>query len=370
MEHKISDIAVFRALVPIKDGVYTMSGGRALNQYDTTLVRIRTVSGLTGWGEVTPLGSSYLPSYPDGARAGIREIAGHLIGEDATQLVRINKTMDEALRGHGYAKSAIDIACWDILGQVAGLPVSVLLGGKFDTRLPLYRSITYGAPEEMVDWIKTFQERGHRQFQLKVGGDPDEDIERIRQASAAMRPGDRLVADANGGWTLAGASRVVNAVRDLAVFIEQPCASYEECLSIRERTTHPFILDESIDSLHALIRAIGDRAMDCINIKLSKVGGLTKARVIRDVCAQNGVMMTIEDTACTDITAAAIMALAQSTPAHLRFSVTLATVKTEFATANGSPIIENGIAHFDPGQGLGVSPIMEVWGDPLFTITS
>lgn len=367
MTYKIARIDVYSVIVPIKDGVYTMSGARALDRYDTTVVNIKTECGLSGWGEVTPLGSSYLPSYPEGARTGIREIAPHLIGQDPTHLLKINKIMDEALRGHSYVKSAIDIACWDIFGKAAGLPVSVLLGGTFDTEIPIYRSITYASPDEMVDWIKTFQSRGHKHFQLKVGGEVQSDIERIRKAGEVVRSDENLVADANGGWTLAGASKVVKAVKDVDVYIEQPCATYEECLSIRERRTHPFILDESIDSLNSLQRAIGDRAMDAINIKLSKIGGLTKARVLRDVCAQNGIMMTIEDTACTDITASAIMALAQSTPAYLRFSVTLATVKTEFATATGSPVIENGVAHFDPKIGLGMEPITEVLGDPVFS---
>ena len=368
MSPKIAKITVYSVKVPISDGVYTMSGGRALDHYDTTIVNLETECGLNGWGEVTPLGSGYLPSYPDGARAGIKELGSSLIGEDPTQLSRINQIMDETLKGHPYAKSAIDIACWDILGKATGLPVAVLLGGVLDSEIPLYRSITYGAPDEMADWLAKFKAQGFKHFQLKVGGDVDGDIERIRKTSSLLTAGDTMVADANGGWTLGRAARIVNAIKDVNIYIEQPCVTYEECLAIRQRNTHPFVLDESIDSLSALQRALSDRAMDCVNIKISKIGGLTKSRMLRDVCSHHGIMMTIEDTACTDITASAIMALAQSTMKDLRFSVTLATVKTGIKTAAGSPTIINGVATHALKPGLGVDPFLDVLGEPVFVI--
>ena len=97
--------------------------------------------------------------------------------------------------------------------------------------------------------------QGYTRFQLKVGGDPDADIQRIRAARAVLKETDRLVADANTGWTQHEAKRVVRAVRDLDVYIEQPCLTYEECLAVRRSTDHPFVLDENIDSLDMLLRA-------------------------------------------------------------------------------------------------------------------
>ena len=88
------------------------------------------------------------------------------------------------------------------------------------------------------------------------------------------------------------AARVVRAVRDVDVYIEQPCLSYEECLSIRRRTDHPFVLDETIDGLDVLLRGHADRAMDVVNLKISKLGGLTKIRQARDLCVSLGIAMT------------------------------------------------------------------------------
>lgn len=365
---KIKRIACYKVVVPIKDGTYSMSGGRDLDAFDTTIVRIDSDDGLTGWGEVTPLGATYLPSYAEGARTGVRELAPSLIGEDPTQLDRINFLMDTQMRGHPYVKTAIDIACWDLFGKSVGVPVCTLLGGRFGDEIPLYRAITKNSPEVMVDWMRRFRADGIRYFQLKVGGEPDMDIQRIRATAAELQPGEGMVADANGGWLSGQAARVIRAVRDLDIAIEQPCRTYEECLTIRRRCDQPFVLDESIDSLASLLRALNDGAMDGINLKLSKFGGLTRSRTIRDVCVASSMPMTIEDTACTDITASAVAHFAQSTPAHLRMSVTIATLKTAFRTASGGAVGVNGKTFAPDAPGLGLEPIHEILGEPLFVV--
>jgi L-alanine-DL-glutamate epimerase-like enolase superfamily enzyme len=133
---------------------------------------------------------------------------------------------------------------------------------------------------------------------------------------------ERLIADANTGWLMHDALRVVRAVRDVDVYIEQPCRTYEECLTVRRHCDHPFVLDENIDSLDVLLRGHADRAMDVVNIKISKFGGLTKARQARDLCASLGIAMTIEDSWGGDIVTAAIAHLAHSTPPELLFTTT------------------------------------------------
>src|SRR6185503_11689380 len=106
--------------------------------------------------------------------------------------------------------------------------------------------------------VAAYRAEGYQRFQLKVGGDPDTDIERIHAVAAKLQPGDRLVADANTGWLPHEAMRVVRAVRDVDVYIEQPCLSYEECLSVRRHTDHPFVLDEVMDSVDMLLRGRAD----------------------------------------------------------------------------------------------------------------
>jgi L-alanine-DL-glutamate epimerase-like enolase superfamily enzyme len=276
--------------------------------------------------------------------------------------------MDSALKGHPYVKSAIDIACWDILGQVAGQPVCVLLGGRYGEDFGLYRAISQESPEAMAERVAEYRSEGYRRFQLKVGGNPDEDVHRIRAVAAKLEPSDRLVADANTGWLMHDALRVVRAVQDVDVYIEQPCLTYDECLSVRRQTNHPFVLDEVIDSVEILLRGAADHAMDVVNIKISKFGGLTKARQVRDLCVSLGIAMTIEDSWGGDITTATIAHLAHSTPPEYLFTTTDFNSYVTVNTADGAPRRVNGRMAASTQPGLGVKPKMEVLGEPALTV--
>ncbi|MDP6823814.1 MAG: mandelate racemase/muconate lactonizing enzyme family protein, partial [Dehalococcoidia bacterium] len=291
----IRRISAYQVDLPLHEGSYNWSGEKSVAVFDSTVVRVETDDGAVGFGEICPLGPFYLPSYAAGARAGIAELAPDLIGEDPTQLEKLNRRMDTLLKGHPYVKSAIDMACWDVLGKVTGQPVCNLLGGRFGDSVELYRAISQEAPEAMAARVAGYRQEGYRRFQLKVGADPDTDIQRIRAASEKLAPGEVLIADANTGWLPHQAMRVVRAVRDIDIYIEQPCLSYEECLSIRRHTDHPFILDESVDGIDMLLRAHADRAMDAVNIKIGKFGGLTRARQARNLCVSMGMGLTIED---------------------------------------------------------------------------
>lgn len=365
---RITRILAYRVDLPLHEGSYKWSGGKSVTVFDSTIVAVETDEGITGYGEVCPLGPFYLPAYAAGARAGIAELGPHLLGEDPRQLGKLNRRMDAALLGHPYVKSAIDIACWDILGQAAGQPVCVLLGGRYGEDFVLYRAISQEAPEAMARRVAGYRAEGYRRFQLKVGGDPMVDIERIRQVAAELQPGDRLVADANTGWLMHDALRVVRAVRDVDVYIEQPCRSYEECLTVRRHCDHPFVLDEVIDSLDPLLRGHADRAMDVVNIKISKFGGLTKARQARDFCASMGIAMTIEDSWGGDVTTAAIAHLAHSTPTDMLFTSTDFNSYVTVSTAEGAPQRQAGRMSASNAPGLGIAPRMDVLGKPVVVV--
>jgi L-alanine-DL-glutamate epimerase-like enolase superfamily enzyme len=366
---KITRILAYQVDLPLHEGSYKWSGGKSVSVFDSTVVAVETDAGLIGYGEVCPLGPFYLPAYARGARTGISELGPHLIGEDPLQLARLNRRMDAALQGHAYVKSALDMACWDILGKATNQPVCVLLGGRYGEDFGLYRAISQEAPDAMADKVAGYRAEGYRRFQLKVGGDPDVDIERIRAVSAKLEPGDRLIADANTGWLMHEALRVVRAVRDVDVYIEQPCRTYEECLTIRRHCDHPFVLDENIDSLDVLLRGHADRAMDVVNIKISKFGGLTKARQARDLCASLGIAMTIEDSWGGDIVTAAISHLAHSTPSELLFTTTDFNSYVTVSLADGAPQRVNGRMAASSEPGLGITPKMRVLGTPVLNVS-
>jgi L-alanine-DL-glutamate epimerase-like enolase superfamily enzyme len=365
---KITRILAYRVNLPLHETTYKWSGGKSVTVFDSTIVRVETDTGLAGHGECCPLGPFYLPAYAEGVRAGLRELGPHLLGSDPCQLGKLNRLMDAALKGHPYVKSAIDIACWDLLGQHARLPVCDLLGGRYGDDFPLYRAISQESPDDMAARVAGYRSEGYTRFQLKVGGDPDTDIERIRAVAEVLHPGDRLIADANTGWLPHQARRVTRAVHDIDVYIEQPCLTYEECLSVRRGTDHPFILDENIDGLDVLLRAHGDGAVDCVNLKISKLGGLTRIAQARDLCVRLGIAMTLEDSWGGDVATAAIAHLAHSTPPELLFTSTDFNSYVTVSTAEGAPRRVNGRLAASREAGLGVRPKFDVLGEPVVVV--
>ena len=362
---KISGIRMYQVDLPLHEGSYKGSGGNSVSVFDSTVIAVDTDAGLTGWGEVCPLGPAYLPAYARGARAGIAELAPLLIGADPRALGVLNERMDAAMRGHPYVKSAIDMACWDLLGKASGLPVATLMGGHVGDDFALYRAISQDTPAAMAERIAQYRSEGYTKFQLKVGGNPDTDIERIHAAAEQLTTGDVLIADANTGWTQHVAMRVADAVRHVDVYIEQPCMTYEQCLAVRRHTNRPFVLDEVVDGIDMVVRGAADQAMDVINLKISKVGGLTKARQIRDLCVSLGIAMTIEDTWGGDIITAAIAHLAHSTPERFLFSATDFNSYVTVAIADGAPQRKHGRLAASREPGLGVHPTMKVLGTPV-----
>lgn len=363
---KITKISIYQVDLPFSGKAYRLSGGRSLESLDTTIVAIETDQGITGWGETCPFGPSYLPGFATGARVGLAELAPQLIGEDPRQLGKINQLMDQALRGQLYVKSALDMACWDILGKAADLPVYHLMGGRLLEDQPIVASVSSeDSTDSMLANIARFRAAGYRHYSAKASGNPDQDIIQFRKVAADMRPGEILYVDANTGWLQHEAMRVVRGLRECDVYIEQPCATYDECLTVRKHTDHPMILDEIVQGLDVLLRAYQDGVADVINLKISKVGGLTKARQIRDLCVSLGIAVSIQDTGGSEFTQAAIAHLAHSTPAGSLLSVWDCTELSDVRTGDGGAEVREGNMRSSSKAGLGVTPRLEVLGKPV-----
>jgi cis-L-3-hydroxyproline dehydratase len=365
----ISRIDVYGYDLTYIHGEYVMSGGRVVNSLESTIVRVTTEEGIEGFGEVCPLGPAYLPAHAAGVRAALAELAPPLIGSDACNLAAVSTLMDEALMGHGYAKSALDTACWDLLGRKAGLSVCELLGGRRQQSFPLYVAVPLGPLEAMVAHAGRLRSEGIRRFQLKLGADPAEDAARVRAVVEAAEEGDVVIADANGGWRLQDAISAAQLLEGLPrLHLEQPCPTLEECLQVRRRTRLPMVLDESIADVQSLLRAWGAQGMEGINLKISKVGGLTKARLMRDLAESLGLGLTIEDTWGGDVTTAAISHLAASTSRDALFTVSFMNDWTNEHVAGYSPRSEGGRGRPPEGPGLGIEVDVELLGEPFFSV--
>ena len=364
---KITGISVHQVDLPMKEGAYSW-GGQSFAAFDSTVVIVETDEGITGVGESCPLGSAYLPAYAQGVRSGIETLGPALLGADPRQTDAMYDLMDRNLRGHPYIKSALDMAFWDILGKSVDLPCYMVLGGMRNPRVKLFKVLSRQDPDAMVERLKQYQDEGFRRYQIKVGGDAGEDIRRIHSILDARQDGEVFAADANTTWKMHEAMRVVGATQGMDYYLEQPCLTYEECLSIRRHCDQPFILDECMDSIGMLIRGRADNAMDQVNVKINRLGGLTKARQFRDLCIEFGVYMTIEDAWGGEIATAAIAHLAHSTPEALHSQSSAFHEYTDLVIADGGPEISDGTMTAANAPGLGIVPRMEVLGEPVVIV--
>lgn len=363
---KIERISVYRVESPLPF-TYRWSGGRSLSTLDDTIVRIDTDSGISGFGESCPWGTRYVPAFAEGVRAGLTLVAPGLIGMDPRCLQEINDQMDTALSGHPYVKHAIDVACWDILGKSADMPVYDLLGGRLTDKARARVGISEASPDEMVRHLEERIGQDYSHFSIKVGTDADQDIARLMALSRSLKAGQTMVADANGGWMLNEAMRVTQALRDASnIYIEQPCRTYHECLAVRRASSLPMILDECIMDITDVARAYADNACDVINIKASRVGGITRSRQIRDLSVSFGMALYIMDTGNTELGGAVTMHLAHSTPEKAMLGVWNTKDWRIVDMAKGAPVGEDGKVFIDGVRpGLGLTFDDAVLGDPV-----
>ncbi|MBN3561603.1 mandelate racemase/muconate lactonizing enzyme family protein [Aliamphritea spongicola] len=368
---KIARIDVFQQDLPYSGGVYRLSGGREYHSFDATFVRITTDTGLEGWGESTPFGATYIAAHALGVRAGIAEMAPQLIGLDPRHVDRVNDAMDGALVGHNHAKTAIDVACWDIFGKATGMPVCDLLGGRTRAAMPIISSIYAGDPDDMRSRIAEHRAQGYRSHSIKVGaaeaeGGPALDAERITASLADRQPGEYFLVDANGGMSVEHALRMIRLLPPgLDIVLEAPCATIRECQSLRARCDIPIIWDELALDETAVTQIVANDLADGIGLKISKNGGLTRGRRQRDICTAAGLTLSVQETTGSDIAFAAIVHLGQTVRPELLRSVLECRDMVSLTTADGNFRVENGLVMAPDEPGLGITPRLDVLGEPV-----
>ncbi|MCR9157340.1 MAG: mandelate racemase [Rhodobacteraceae bacterium] len=293
---------------------YYMADGKTCDTVETVVIALDTDAGLTGWGEVCPI-PHYLPAYARGVAPALKELARVILGGDPVGAEALMAKADAFLPGHVYAKSALDIALWDITGQTAGLPVHSLMGGRRQETLPLYHSITCIEPDEMARIAREAQAAGITQFQAKLGasGDWQTDVERLAKVREAVGPGPLVYGDWNCGATSLDAIRVGRGAAHLDVMLEAPCATLEDCARVQSATGLPMKMDELAHDTASMLQAHRLGIMDAVALKLSKFGGLSATRRARDLCLHLGAKMCVECTWGSDIVTAAALHLGAAT---------------------------------------------------------
>ena len=329
-------------------------------------MRIDTDAGISGWGEGCPWGVTYLPAFGRGIRAGIDELAPLLLGRDARQLDAINRVMDVALPGHPYVKSALDIACWDIAARAAGQPLCEALGAREPDPVPIASSVSTGTPGEMLEEVQRFRDLGYRVHSCKVGADVHLDIARINLLADNERDDEIIFYDVNRAWLPREAITVMNSVSGLTSWFEQPCETLDEIAQVRRQTSLPIGIDEGLHGFDDLLRIQRDGIAEVVNIKINRVGGLTRARRLRDFCLASGITMLIMDTGGTVLADTAVAHFAQTIPRASCLGVWSCQemVSVDPAPDQGARNVEGCFSAPDL-PGIGVEPELDALGEPV-----
>jgi muconate cycloisomerase len=308
--------AVRIPLVPAKHMI-TALGKHTESPY--LLVRLGTDAGIDGVGEATAT-----PNWSGetiwGTQAIIDRVFAPLVfGCDPHNIEEIDRRMDRAARHNWFAKSAIEMACWDIQGKAAGKPVYELLGGAVRP-LTVRCRFSMGAyePDRAAARAKELVAEGFDTIKVKVGtGDPRADVARVRAVRAAIGPGRALTIDANCGWDVDTAIRCLHELEDCRIALDEqpsPDGDYAGIARVRRETKPPVMADDMcFDLIHAqeLVRCAG---CDVISVYPGKNGGIRKSRQIAEFAARHGIACSIGSNLEWDVGTAAMAHLVVATP--------------------------------------------------------
>ena len=364
---RVTRVRAFRQRQPFRRGNYAM-GHVGSPAFESLIVALDTDEGVTGWGEMAVISPVYAESFAAGAQAGVGELAPLLLGVDPTQPRAVLALLDGAMRGQPYVKSALDTACWDVTARAAGRPLCETLGARHGESVPLYDVVTVSSTDDAVALARALVAEGYRRLQVKVGTVPESDAERVAAVREAVGDDVVLYADANGSFTTGGARRFLRASRDLEYVLEQPCRTYAECAAVRADCDRPLVLDESIVVLGDLLRAHREGVADGITIKLQRVGGITRAVLIRDVAVELGVEVTVEDAGGASLVTAAAVHVGLGTPERLRVHTCDFHTWVTVDHGTGLPPRADGAQRPPPGPGLGIDVDLEALGEPVLDL--
>jgi len=361
---KITGLDIFQVDLPINEP--KTFANKIYASFDNTVVRINTDTEHVGWAEVCPIASTYQPEHALGVRAALEEMAPGLMGLNPTHPGVINATMNDWLMGGLNAKSAIDIACWDLVGKAHNKPLYQMIGGPLQPQAKCYCAVELNDLDQIAADIAAYRAKGYKHFQIKnKTTDLPLAIERIRVAGSLLQADEIMAVDANKAWNTHEAIRICRATEDVDFYMEQPCLTYEECLSVRKKIRQPMVLDECMSDIKMVLRALADDAFEGIGCKITRVGGITGTMQIRDVCAAAGKMMTIDDMWGLDLSAAAQTHLAMSSPVRTCVASYISTDFSKLRYDMNAPEMKDGLISANDKPGLGVEPDMGILGEPI-----
>ncbi|HET9048161.1 MAG TPA: dipeptide epimerase [Chiayiivirga sp.] len=288
---KITDITLGLLRVPLKTPFKTAL--RTVETVEDVIVCIHTDTGHIGYGEAAATAVITGDTHGSIIEAIRVYLRPRLLGEDIADLNRIVGLIQGALERNTSAKAAVEIAIYDLWGQLHGAPLYQMLGGG-EPVITTDITISVDHIDKMVADSLAAIERGFSSLKIKVGKDIGLDVERVRAIHAAVEGRALLRLDANQGWSAKQAVHAMHTLEDAGVrleLLEQPVKArdLDGLKYVTERIHTPVMADESVFGPLEVIELIQMRAADIVNIKLMKTGGLSNAIRIADIAALHGV---------------------------------------------------------------------------------
>jgi muconate cycloisomerase len=314
---KITQVTTIPVEIPINAQRAIRSGRGSHTTSPFLIVQVYTDEGVVGLGEVSCTAAWSGEDHFTAARMIDTYLAPQLLGQDPTEIERLTQRMARVIAHNPFTKSAIEMALWDILGKVANLPVYRLLGGAVRDFVTTKFSVSgLEAPRaaEIAAWAV---EQGFRTMKVKVGIQPDEDVDRVYAVRAAVGPDIRLGIDANGGWSPRVAIQTIPRLYDANIyFAEQPVADLDVAwlADVRRNVRVPIMADESVFNLQDAMAVVRAGAADILSVYVGKGGGIGPARKMVAVAEAAGLVCTIGSNLELGVASAAMIHLGMATP--------------------------------------------------------
>jgi o-succinylbenzoate synthase len=367
----ISKIALYKFIIDLSTPFTTSLG--STTEKEEIIVKIENDDGTAGWGEASP-STTILAATAQSILAALDLLAPVLIGADPRRIEWITHQMDRYLTGNSAAKAAIDIALHDLVGNLYGEPVWRLLGGYEAEKVDTDYTVSMASLDEMIEEAKRRVAEGFPTLKIKVGTDPQKDVEVVKGIREAVGEDVGIRIDANQGWTRQQAIWALNRMTDLDIqFVEQPVSAADivGLRTVRQAVSIPVMADEAVFTPEDAIRIVREEAADYINIKLMKSGGLHKACQIADIakaahipCMAGGMVETN-----LSATAAVHFAMAKANTVIFR-DLDMGLLAEKRLVKRGGTTVEDGCHYASEGSGLGIQELdSEGLGDPIVVYT-
>ncbi|MEL6564137.1 MAG: enolase C-terminal domain-like protein [Pseudomonadota bacterium] len=357
-DHRIIGLRVHCVHIPAK-AVHSHGSGD-VGGIDAALCELTTDTGLTGWGEASPW-PVFTGTVQAAAAALHVHLRPHVVGQDPVQIEPIMAQADRVLVGHPEAKAALECALLDLTGQIAGLPIADLVGGRHRDSIPLSFSVANPDFDADLADIARIWDDGVRIFKIKTGfADHAFDLMRLEKLRAQYGGDIRLRVDYNQGLP---AYDAIRHIRDLEAFrpefVEQPVRMHErEALAeITRAVDVPIMADESVFNVHEAVRAAGMRMADIFSLKTAKSGGIRRCIEIAAIARAAGIEVyggCMFETSIAHMAGAHLMAAIPDLTLGCEFYMSTYYARADIAT-EAFPV-SNGHVHLPTAPGLGTAP--------------